>query len=214
MGDPEQSKTKTKRKQPAGFFKTTALGALLIVVPFAIVGFALWQLVELVKDLLIPIFESLPLGSVTLRILVMAAAFLSVVLMCYITGLLVRTRWGSRLRHWIERSFLERIPGYKMVRSLAHQYLGEDDERKFRPVLVDLHQTGAKMVGLEIEVIGDGSVAVFFPSVPAVTLGQVQIVPEDRVEPISASLHVALETLTMFGEGASKLVDLDQGPSA
>ena len=59
---------------------------------------------------------------------------------------------------------------------------------------------------------GDGTVAVFLPSVPAVTLGQVHIVPEERIEPVSASLHAALETLTMFGEGASKLIDTEPTP--
>lgn len=212
MGNPSRRTTQTDQKKPPGFFKTTALGALLIVVPFAIVGFALWQLTALVRNLLGPVFENLPLGSTMERVLVMSAALLAVVLLCYFTGLLVRTRWGRKFRAWIERCFLEKIPGYKMVRSLAHQYLGEEDERKFRPVMVDLHNTGAKLIGLEIEELGDGTVAVFFPSVPAVTLGQVQIVPGDRIEPVSASLHVTLETLTMFGEGASKLIDNEPSP--
>ena len=49
------------------------------------------------------------------------------------------------------------------------------------------------MVGLEIEELPDGTVAVFLPSVPAVTLGQVHIVPADRISAVSASLHAALE---------------------
>jgi uncharacterized membrane protein len=192
--------------KPFGFFKTTLLGALLIVVPIGIIGFALLQVVKLVRGLLLPVVESLPFDSMTLRILLLVAALLVVILLCYFTGLLVRTRWGRRLRGWVERSLLDRIPGYKMVRSLAHQYLGEEDEQKFRPVMVDLYASGTKMIGLEIEELGDGTVAVFLPSVPAVTLGQVHIVPEERVTPIPASLHATVETLTMFGEGASKLI--------
>ena len=206
MATPE-SRRGRREKKPFGFFKTTALGALLIIVPFAIVALALLQVTRLVGKLVLPIFQYLPFDSATLRVLMIVAAVLLVVLLCYFTGLLVRTRWGRRLRNWFESCFLERIPGYKMVRSLAHQYLGEEDERKFRPVLVDLHATGSKMVGLEIEELPDGTVAVFLPSVPAVTLGQVHIVPADRISAVSASLHAALETLTMFGEGASKLID-------
>lgn len=200
------NRSATDAGQPLGFFKTTALGALLIVVPIGIIGFALWQVTSLAGGLLGPVFEHLPFDSATIRVLVIAAALLLVVLLCYFTGLLVRTRWGRRLRRWVERRLLEKIPGYKMVRSLAHQYLGHEVERKFRPVMVDVHATGAKMIGLEIEELGDGTVAVFLPSVPAVTLGQVQIVPEERITPIPASLHVTIETLTMFGEGASKLI--------
>ena len=205
-----QDRQSNKPQPPLGFLKTTALGALLIVVPIGIVGFALWQVISLVKDVLGPVFGTLPFDSATIRVLILVGAFLLVVLLCYFTGVLVRTRWGKRLRGWGERRFLEKIPGYKMVRSLTHQYLGHEDERKFRPVMVDLHNTGAKMVGLEIEELGDGTVAVFLPSVPAVTLGQVHIVPVERVVPIPASLDLTIETLTMFGEGVSKLV----GPGA
>ena len=154
------------REKPFGFVKTTLLGALLVVVPVAIVGFALWQVVAITRALFLPVFDNLPIGDTTLRLLIIIAAVLVLILACYFTGLLVRTRWGRRLRGWFERTFLERIPGYKMVRSLAHQYLGHEVERKFQPVIVDVHGTGAKMVGLEIEELPDGTVAVFFPLCP------------------------------------------------
>lgn len=202
MGVPNRSETRA----PLGFFKTAVLGALLVIVPVGIIGFALWQVYSIARALLMPVFSTLPFDNSTLRLLVMAAAVLLLVLACWITGTLVRTRWGRRLRGWVERSLFERIPGYRIVRSLIHQYLGQADERKFQPVLVDLHGTGAKMIGLEIEDLGDGTVAVFFPSAPAVTLGQVQIVPGERVTDIPSSLHATVETLTMFGEGAGALL--------
>ena len=201
-------KTGKREKRPFGFFKTTVLGALLVVVPVGIVSFALWHVAMLFKVLLGPIFTHLPFDSYTVRSCAIAAVLLSVVILCYFTGLLARTRWGRRLRDWAERTILDRIPGYKVVRSLAHQYLGheDEDERKFLPVMVDLYASGTRAVGFEIEELGDGTVAVFLPSVPAVTLGQLQIVPRERVFPVEASLHETIETLTMFGEGAAKLV--------
>ena len=189
-----------------GFVKTTLLGAILVVVPIGIVGFALWQITIIAKGIFGPVFEKLPFDSAIIRTCAIVAAILSVVLLCYLTGVLVRTRWGRKLRAWVERRVLERIPGFKIVRSLAHQYLGEEDARKFRPVMVDLHASGTRVIGFEIEELGDGTVAVFVPSVPAVTLGQLQIVPAERVYPIPATMHTTIETLTMFGEGSSKLV--------
>ena len=83
---------------------------------------------------------------------------------------------------------------------------GQDGGRQFRPVLVDLYGSDSRAVGFEIELLEDGKVAVFLPSVPAATIGQVQLVPQDRVYPLKASMHATLEALTMFGMGASKLV--------
>jgi len=194
-------------KKPSGFLKTTALGAVVVVVPVGIIGFALWQIFSLVRTLLHPIFESLPFDSDFTRVCVIAIALLSVVLICYLTGLAVRTRWGAAMRGWMERVLLERIPGYSIIRTLMHQYLGHEEERTFRPVLVDLYGSDSRAIGFEIEELGDGTVAVFLPSVPAATLGQVQIVPQKRVTPLKATMHETLEALTMFGVGSSKLVD-------
>jgi uncharacterized membrane protein len=195
-----------KKKQPVGFIKTTLLGALLVIVPTGIIGFALWEITALTRGLLGPVFEKLPFDSAVIKSCVIVASLLLVVLGCYFTGLLVRTRWGRRFRRWIESRFLERIPGYKMIRSLAHQYVGEEGEKHFRPVLVDLYGSGTKVIGFAVEELGDGTVAIFLPSVPAVTLGQLQIVPASRVSPLPATMHATIETLTMFGEGTSHLL--------
>jgi len=196
-----------KRKKKLGFFKTTLLGAVLVVVPVGIVLFSLWQVVRLVKALLLPILGWLDFDSVVTELMLIVGALLLVVLLCYFTGVVVRTRWGARVRKWFEASILEKIPGYSMIRTLVHQYLGDEDERQFRPVLVDKHGTGSLTIGFEIEELENGLVAVFFPSVPAVTLGGVEVVPDARVTPIKASMHDTLEALTMFGVGTSRLLN-------
>ena len=201
-----------KEGKPLGFLKTTLMGAVLVVVPVGIIGFSLWQITSLFRSLLLPVVEKLPFDSVFMRYSVIAMALLSVVLLCYFTGVAVRTRWGSAMRGWIERFLLERIPGYSIVRTLIHQYLGHEEERQFRPVLVDLYGSDSRAVGFEIEKLADGKVAVFLPSVPAATIGQVQLVPGERVHPLQASMHATLEALTMFGIGSSKLVG--KGPDA
>lgn len=199
----------TKKGKPLGILKTTVLGAVLVVVPIGIIGFALWQVVSIVRAAVLPIVEALPFASKFTSAAVVAIALLLVVLLCFLTGVVVRTRWGAAVRGWIERCLFERIPGYSMIRTLIHQYLGHEDQRKFRPVLIDLYGSDSRAIGFEIEELGDGTVAVFLPSVPAATLGQVQIVPEARITPMKATMHATLEALTMFGVGSSKLVDGD-----
>ena len=126
---------KKSGKEPLGFLKTTALGAVLVVVPLGIIGFALWQIYSFVNWALVPVVDKLPFeGKLTGWILVVSA-FVILVLFCFFTGVVVRTSWGDSLRGWAERVILERIPGYSIVRTLIHQYLGHEEERKFRPVL-------------------------------------------------------------------------------
>ncbi len=204
MSDP--APIRPAKRKPPGFFKTTLLGALLVVVPAGIVGFALWQVARLALTVFKPVFDLLPFDSGWLRAAAIAASLLATLLVCYAVGLAVRTRWGAKLRRWAERRFLEKIPGYSTVRSLAHQYIGHDDERRFRPVLVALYSGETQVIAFEIEALPDGRVAVFVPSSPAVTLGAVHIVPPDRVHPVDATMHATIEAVAMFGEGAGKLV--------
>jgi uncharacterized membrane protein len=198
-------------EQRLGVVKTTVLGAVLVVVPVGIVGFALWQVASIIRKMILPLAERLPFDSAVTRIGVVICALAAVVLACFLTGLAVRTRWGAIVRQRIERRLLEKIPGYSMIRTLAHQYLGHEGQRQFRPVLVDLYGSDSRAIGFEIEALGDGTVAVFLPSVPAVTIGQVQIVPEGRLTPLTASMHHTLEALAMFGVGAAKLME-DSSP--
>ena len=98
-----------KDGKPLGFLKTTLMGAVLVVVPIGIIGFALWQITSLFRSLLLPVVEKLPFDSIFLRYSVIAMALSAVFLLCYFTGVAVRTRWGSAMRGWIERFLLERI---------------------------------------------------------------------------------------------------------
>jgi len=116
-----------KEKKKLGFFKTTLLGAVLVVVPVGIVSFSLWQVVRVVKALLFPVLEWLNFDSLVTEVLLVVGALFLVLLLCYLTGVVVRTRWGARLRKWFEGAVLERIPGYSMIRTLVHQYLGDED---------------------------------------------------------------------------------------
>ena len=84
-----------KEERSLGFLKTTLMGAVLVVVPAGIIGFALWQIISLFQSILLPVVERLPFDSVLMRYVAIVVALLSVLLLCYITGVAVRTRWGQ-----------------------------------------------------------------------------------------------------------------------
>ena len=112
---------------------------------------------------------------------------------------------ARELQH-LERRWLDRIPGYRIIRRIINGYLGDESETAFRPVLVDLYGAGTLMVGFLVEDLGHGRASVFLPSVPAVTLGQLQIVPASRITALDAPLPAVAESLAMYGEGLGKLI--------
>jgi uncharacterized membrane protein len=184
-----------------GFFHTAILGALLVVVPVGIAGWVLWQMVSILRGLFEPVAQHLPFDSTGIKVAVIVASLLLLLLVCYFTGLFVRTAFGARLKRWLERRWLDRIPGYKIIRRIISRYLGDETETAFRPVLVDLYGAGTWMVGFLVEELANGMVSVFIPSVPAVTLGQLHMVPASRITALSAPMKAVAESLAMYGEG-------------
>lgn len=197
--------SQTSPPPPPGFFKTALLGGLLVVVPAGIAGLVLWKIVSIIRQMILPAAEYLPFGSTVTRLAVVGASLLVVLLGCYFTGLFVRTRFGGKLRGWLERRLLDKIPGYKVIRRIANRYLGDESEKGFRPVLVDLYGAGTLVVGYQIEELPHGLVSVYLPSVPAVTLGQIHLVPAARVTPLEAPMEAVAESLAMYGEGLARL---------
>ena len=67
-------------------------------------------------------------------------AFLLVLILCLVVGLLVRTTAGRAVRERIERSLFERIPGYALLRSLTQRLVGEDRENVWKAALVEIEE--------------------------------------------------------------------------
>jgi hypothetical protein len=56
----------------------------------------------------------------------------------FVAGIVVRTGPGTRAKNVLERSVLERIPGYALVRGLPERVFGDESAGAFRPALVEV----------------------------------------------------------------------------
>ena len=103
----------------AEFTKTTLIGGLLIILPvyvsLLLLAKAIGGLLALVK----PITAAIP-ETVGFR---QASAIVVLALMCFIAGLIARTRPGLRAKNAVEHAVLEKLPGYTLLRGLAGRRL-------------------------------------------------------------------------------------------
>jgi uncharacterized membrane protein len=131
-------------------------------------------------------------------------AFLLVLILCLVVGLLVRTTAGRAVRERIERSLFERIPGYALLRSLTQRLVGEDRENVWKPALVEIEE--ALVPAFIIEELDDGRYTVFVPSVPTPLAGAVYILERGRVHPIDVPFTQAIKVISRWGQGSKDLV--------
>jgi hypothetical protein len=79
-------------------------------------------------------------------------------------GAPVHTAIGRLIRERIERSFLERIPGHALFKSLTQQMAWASSENLWKPALAEIED--ALALAFIIEELEDGRFTVFVSSVP------------------------------------------------
>ena len=183
----------------AELIKTTLIGGLLVVLPIYLSILLLARTLGGLFSLLSPVTAILSPDARFRQV----AAILIVLAVCLVVGLLVRTTLGLRVKDAFERSVLEKIPGYTMVRGLAKRLSGDQSEGTFRPALVELED--ALSPAFIIEELEDGRYTVLVPSVPTPAAGALFILPRERVHPVDVPFTQAVKVISKWGVGAGAM---------
>jgi uncharacterized membrane protein len=179
--------------------KTTLIGGLLIVLPIYLSILMVGKTLSAIGALLSPVTSAIPAGAQFRQLI----AVLIVLAVCFVAGIIVRTGPGLRAKNALERSVLERIPGYAMVRGLTARVSGDQREGAFRPALVEIED--ALSPGFIIEELADGRYTVLVPSVPTPAAGALFIMPRERVHPLDVPFTQAVKVISKWGAGAGEL---------
>ena len=187
-----------------GFIRTTAIGGLLVVVPISVGLFVLAQLYIAIVGFVRSFVDALPVNLQNKAGLVFVLTVLTLIGLCFVTGLIVRTRLGIGLRRWARRNIANRIPMYNALTSLTKRVVGVDGTQ-FAPVEIDLFGSESRLLGFLVEKLPDDRCAVYVPSAPLVTAGQVYVVPSTRVHAMSAKMSDAMAVVSQWGVDARTL---------
>ena len=183
------------------FAKSTLVGGLLVVVPIYFSVLLLTKALAGLIGLLGPVTMLLPESLHGLRELV---AVLAVVMLCFATGLAMRTRLGARMFRGFERRVLEKIPGFGVLRGAVRRVSGQSDDAMFQPVLVEIEE--ALTPAFIVEELDDGRCVVLVPSVPTPAAGSLYILTRNRVHWVDAPITEVIAVITRWGAGTGKLV--------
>jgi uncharacterized membrane protein len=179
--------------------KTTLVGGLLVVLPIYLSILLLAKTLAAIFALLSPVTAAIPAGTQFRNIF----AILIVLFVCLVAGLVVRTSPGRRAKSILERSVLQKIPGYALVQGLTERVSGEEKEGAFQPALVEIED--ALSPGFIIEELEDGRYTVLVPSVPTPAAGALFILPRERVHPLDVPFTQAVKVISKWGAGAGAL---------
>lgn len=182
------------------FFANALVGGLLIVLPIYLAVLVLLKGMQSVAALVRPLTVLVPAWLPAENLLSLAL----VLVVCFLIGIAVRTRFGRILRERIERSLFEKLPGYALFRSLTQRLAGEGRESAWKPALVEIEE--ALVPAFIIEELEDGRFTVFVPSVPTPLAGAVYILSRERVHALDVPFTQAISSISRWGSGSKELV--------
>jgi uncharacterized membrane protein len=187
------------------YFKLTALGGLLVLLPILLFILLLMEIVQLVVGLATPIAGLFPAGTfgdpkypVVLAVILLAGASLLI-------GIAMQSSAAQRLGNWIQQKTLAKLPIYRFVKALVSGLVGAEKADRFKPALFDTGNGQREIVYL-VEDLGEGGFTALFPHAPTGFAGQVKIVAKERIAPLDASLGDVSLVMNHMGLGVGRLL--------
>ncbi len=193
------------------FVLLTLLGGLAVIMPLIVFLVLLRWLAGLLAEITAPLSATLgeTLGSGEPLPLVAVLALLLV--LCFVIGLLVRTRLGAFAHRRVDALFGRFAPGYRAVRDTVVQLIGSADADALRGevalVAVYGHQAPARQIGIVTARHGDGVFTVYVPTAPVPTQGFVYHLPADCVRLLpEVRVADAMRVVFACGAGAAEVL--------
>lgn len=184
------------------FVKTMLIGGLLVLFPLFGCLYLIVRIAGVLTDFIKPLMAFLPQNHLVGVAVADVASVLVLLLLCFLTGLIVKVSAGRSLGQRLMR-LLNRIPGYRMFERVA-RVIFDDEDASGSPVIV--RQGDNKHIGFLMEENSADELTVFFPDAPSFFSGSIAIVRADAVERLNVPRSEVTQVIASYGAGTSALL--------
>lgn len=185
------------------FIKTTIIGGIVFLVPVGALIFVLANVFSAMLAIAEPMAAIVPIDSVGGVAMANIIAALIVLLICFLAGLLARSAPVRRMAETVENAILQKLPGYSLVKGMTGA-ISDEQSAQLHPVLVSFGATSR--VGIEMEKMGTGDSAVYFPGAPNAWSGVVHIVPSSHIKALDKPISSVIDHVERLGRGSDELM--------
>ena len=186
------------------FFKSALVSGLVILLPVVLVFLAIKELLEMLVGIASPIADLFPEGTFDHIKETEIIAVLLIVGMAILLGVVSKLKAGRALGRGIERYTLNKVPMYRMLKSLVAAFLDVEEE-SFKPAMMENGSGDLEPVYI-IEDRGRPRVVVLIPWAPTAFAGSVKLVHRERLHRLDVTLDEFSLSLTHLGNGMSELL--------
>lgn len=191
------------------FLRTTILGGLTVLLPVFLTFFFLRWLFHLVTGLIEPLTGIVMEQSQLQKYIADALVIVIIVMICFLVGLVVKTKFGRFIHETLEKRILDIAPGYNLFKETIKQFLGKDKTPFSSVALVQVFGDSAQtmMTGFITDHHPEGFYTVFVPSGLNPTSGFIYHLEEKYVQILDVSVEDTMRTIISCGMGSQKLIE-------
>lgn len=188
------------------FLRTTIAGGILFLIPIIVIITVVKKAFDILETVTAPLADRLEDDMIFGLDGHNLIAIGSLLVICFLAGLILKLNAVQNSVSNIEKKILIYIPGYMLIKSLAAEYLRQQNEDTFIPVLV--RSEGTFKPGFLVEQQGD-LCTVFIPEPPSISSGDVSIIPASAIIRLSISGNKMRKILASFGKGVTAFIPED-----
>jgi uncharacterized membrane protein len=191
-------------KSILNILKSTFIGGILFLIPLAIIMVLLEKGYHILQKITIPLASNLPKVKVLGMALEELIGLVIITIICFLAGLIARTKQAKNFITKLETSILSLIPGYSFMKNMNENIIGIESSENLKVVLARVDD-GWQFAFL-IEKIDEEHFTVFIPNAPSPWSGSIYFMEKDRIKETTISQKEALVCIRKLGYGSSKLL--------
>ena len=188
------------------FAKTSVIGGLAVILP-AVFLFLIFQwLFNWITDIIQPLTNLITargqLNEIVADILVIAI----IVTICFLVGVVIKTKIGKFIHENLEDHILNLAPGYPTIKAVVMQFVGKKKSPFSSVALVQIFGNETLMTAFITDTHDSGRHTVFVPTGPNPTSGLIFHIPQRYVHPVGVSVEAAMRSVIGCGAGSTALI--------
>ncbi|KFF16281.1 DUF502 domain-containing protein [Flavobacterium hydatis] len=191
-------------KSILSILKSTFIGGILFLIPLALIIFFFEKGYHILQKITIPLVSNLPKVKVLGMALEELIGLLIIIILCFLAGLLSKSRQAKSLVSKLENSILSLIPGYSFMKNMNENIMGIEKSEDLKVILARVDD-GWQFAFL-IEQIDEEHFTVFVPDAPSPWTGSIYFMEKERIKETKISQKEALVCIRKLGYGSSKLL--------
>jgi len=189
------------------FIKTTLIGGIGIILPIVILVLVFSWLFRFVTRNIQPLTNLIFAGQDATGIFADVISIILIITVCFLVGVIVRTKLGHYIHDSIEKILLKKIPGYNIAKDTVEQFIGREEMPFSSVALVKLFDNDTLVTGFITDKHSNGSYTVFVPTGPNPTSGNIIHVKPEKVFKVDISVEHSMKSIIACGAGSNKLIE-------